>query len=233
MPNTAAMGMWVYDPVLSMLVFGVLFALRLFADQATTRRARPGEDDGERVLHKQDGSKRWSIGRFPDGEVGRVVGIVRAHQRRLLAPLTGRPCVYYEVIVEHVAVSGLRLCCIECDTVPFVLEDGSGRGIVEPRGAEVAAAFDHTEELGEYEPATPAQAAVLARNSRAGERVAGLQFREALIVEGERVTVVGTAQRRPDLQSAVEVDYRAAPPLGLRIVTTDAQQMSIASHYIS
>ena len=232
MPNTAAMGMWAYDPVISMLVFGVLFALRLFADQ-TTRRVRPGEDDGERVSQKQHGIKRWLVGRFPDGEAGRVVGTVRAHQRRLLAPLTGRPCVYYEVIVEQVTLSGLRLCFVECDTVPFVLEDGSGRGIVEPRGAEVAAAFDHTAEITEFEQATPEQAAMLARNGRAGERTATLQFREALIVEGERVTVVGTAFRRPDLQSSAEVDYRAAPPLGLRIVTTEAQPMSIASHYVS
>jgi E3 ubiquitin ligase len=225
------MGMWVYDPVISMLVFGVLFALRLFAGQSA-RRVRPGEDDGERVLQKQHGIKRWAIGRVPDGEVGRVAGTVRAHQRRLLAPLTGRPCVYYEVIVEQVAASGLRLCFVECETVPFVLEDGSGCGIVEPRGAEVAAAFDHTEELTEYDQPTPEQAAMLARNSRRGER-SSLRFREALIVEGERVTVVGTAFRRPDLQSPVEVDYRAAPPLGLRIVTTDTQPMSIASHYVS
>ena len=233
MPNTPAMGTWAHDPAYMAILFSAVITIRVVSHLLGSRRDAQGQDGADDASQKHDGVKRWPIGRLPHGAVGRVVGTVRTHERVLRAPLSGRPCVYYEVIVEAITTTGLRLCFTDCDAVPFALEDDSGRAIIDPWGSEVSAAFDHTEELSEYGVATPEQAALFTRHDRAGEHAGAMLFREALLVEGERVTVVGTAQRAPDLRSRVEVDYRAAPPLQLRIVTTDAVPLSIASHYVS
>ena len=47
------------------------------------------------------GIPRTKIADYPRGDVGRIVGTVSTDVPPLIAPLTGRPCAAYEVIVNE------------------------------------------------------------------------------------------------------------------------------------
>src|SRR5437868_9272130 len=99
MPNTAAMGTWAHDPVFTVVLVGVMIAIRVF--HLISRREAPGQDSG--AGNEGPGPRPWwgqqsSIGSLPDGAFGRIVGSVRVHERSLVSPLTRRPCVWYAVV---------------------------------------------------------------------------------------------------------------------------------------
>ena len=174
----------------------------------------------------------WPIAELPENQPGRLVGNVHELQPTLIAPLTGRACVYYVVLVEQAAFSGWQERITERGGVAFALEDASGSAVIDPARASVALAFDHRAEIRARDEATPAQEAVLARH---GSNVTGrdrLRFVEAILSVGERVTVVGTGVRRPDITTSAESGYRSAPATRLYVAASHAAPLSISSHRI-
>jgi len=178
------------------------------------------------VWQQQAGVRPCLIGELPDGEVGRIMGTVRAHARTLTAPLSGRACVYYMVLVEQAGAINMMLR----DGVALALEDTSGRAIIEPAAASVAVLLDHREQARSLHEATSSQDAVLARNGYDIRGAGELVFYEAVVEVGERVTVVGAGLREPTGVSSQETDFRTPPPLQLHIASSNAAQLSIASH---
>lgn len=188
---------------------------------------------------------RWSLATLPEDTFGRVTGAAHPFEgQQLTAPLTGRPCVYFIAIVEqrgardgnHVRWTRLAL---ERRSVRFVIEDGGHRAIVDPRRARVTLDFDHartTERLplALRSPAPPQDAggpAITTEDSRQGEFLARhhlvnrdwsklieLRYREAVIEVGERIAVLGSGIREPDLEARPDGDaYRAAGGTRLRM----------------
>lgn len=214
--------------IIALVTLGAVRLARAFSSGPPSRLLT----EAERVLHQQHGVRPWPIAELPEGQQGRLVGNVRELQRTLTAPLTGRACVYYVILVEESVSSGWRERITERHGVAFGLEDASGCAVIEPARASVALAFYHREEIRAPGEATPAQDTVLARH---GYNIAGggrLRFVEAVLSVGERVTVVGTGMRRPYLASPAELDYRSAMPTRLHVAASDAAPLSISSHRI-
>jgi hypothetical protein len=189
-------------------------------------RSRLHSPEADQVWDHQAGVTRCRVGELPDGEIGRMEGIVCERARTLRGPLSGRACVYYVVLVEEDGA----IRWTERDGVAFALEDGSGRAIIEPALARVALPLDHREQLRALREATPQQDALLARHGYNVTGAGELVFYEAVLVAGERVTVVGAGRREPVDRSSQDTDFRSPPPMQLRVADSNAARLSIASH---
>lgn len=107
------------------------------------------------------------IAQLPENTVGKVVGAAQPLGQTLVGPLTGRTCLYYVAIVEQHASTGRsshwKQIIKEEMGVPFQIIDGTGRALVDPRGADVALTFDGSSRSGTFHDADPVQEAFLAR----------------------------------------------------------------------
>jgi hypothetical protein len=177
-----------------------------------------------RIRRQLRGAPRVAIGELEEGRTGRLVGKVGEGQT-LQAPLTGRSCVFYEATVEQYRSNGKsgswREVAREVRGVPFALDDGTGRAIVDPSGARVAVDIDMTTRSGTFDDPTPVEEEFLSRH---GLRATGwvfnksLRYREGVIEIGETIAVMGQGVREPDPDAAGKaVGYRSGPPTRLRL----------------
>lgn len=177
-----------------------------------------------RIRRELRGAPRVDIADLREGRTGRVVGRV-GEGETLQAPFTGRSCVFYEATVEEYRSSGKtgswRQVVREAVGVPFVLDDGTGRAIVDPRGARVAVDLDMTTRSGTFDDATPVEEQFLSRH---GLRSTGwvfnksFRYREGVIEIGETIAVMGQGVREPDPDAVGKVGgYRSGPPTRLRL----------------
>jgi hypothetical protein len=180
-----------------------------------------------RLKRKLRAAKAFSIGELPEDTLGRVVGQARPLASTLQGPLTGRPCVYYIATVEEQRSNGRssywKTIITESQGVPFVLEDSTGRAIVDPNSAEVALDFDGKSSSGTFHDANEVQEAFLARyNKKSSGWVfnKSLRYREAMIEIGETVAVLGSGVREPDPNAPPEDAYRGAPRTQLRLTSS-------------
>lgn len=164
-------------------------------------------------------ARRVPIAEVREGEVVRVTGRVRGVSELLRAPLSGRPCVFFEVTVEEYRSSGksgrwVRILR-EQEAMDFLVEDGTGKALVRADGMRVLAQRDHEQSSGTFNDATPELEAFLARH---GEKSTGwifnrrLRYREGIFEPGETVTVLGEAhwEQDPDPETA-GTGYRDVP----------------------
>jgi len=126
-----------------------------------------------------------------------------AEKGELVAPFTGRPCVYYRYLVEEEVRSSRRrrrwrtLEKGSSEAWPFYLDDGTGRALVDPRGATLDLPRDYR---AVDPPLTGPAGAFLEER---GIRTRGfLGFRKRLrltewhIAPGEEIYVLGVARER-------------------------------------
>ena len=181
----------------------------------------------QRLKRQLRQAKPWSLSELPEDTHGRVIGQARALGEELAGPLTGRRCVYYIAIVEEQRSTGRssywRTIASETRGVPFMLEDGTGRAIVDPNGAQVALDFDGNSKSGTFNQADPVQEQFLAKHGQKSEGWVfnkTLRYREAMIEVGETIAVLGSGTREPDPNAAPEAAYRGAPPTRLRLTSS-------------
>jgi hypothetical protein len=181
----------------------------------------------QRLKRQLKAAKPWTLNELPEDTHGRVIGQARMLGEQLQGPLTGRPCVYYIAQVEEQRSTGRssywRTIASETRGVAFILEDGTGRAIIDPNGAEVALNFDGNSKSGTFNKADPVQEAFLARHGQKSEGWVfnkTLRYREAMIEIGETVAVLGSGTREPDPDAAPEAAYRGAPATRLRLTSS-------------
>ncbi len=181
----------------------------------------------QRMKRQLKQAKPWSLSELPEDTHGRVIGQARALGEELKGPLTGRRCVYYIALVEEQRSTGRssywRTIASETRGVPFMLEDGTGRAIVDPNGAQVALDFDGNSKSGTFNQADPVQEQFLAKHGQKSEGWVfnkTLRYREAMIEVGETIAVLGSGTREPDPNAAPEAAYRGAPPTRLRLTSS-------------
>jgi hypothetical protein len=177
-----------------------------------------------RIRRQLRAALRVDIAELREGRTGRVVGKV-GDGETLQAPFTQRSCVFYEATVEELRSSGKtgswRQVVREARGVPFVLDDGTGRAIIDPNGARVDVDIDMTTRSGTFDDATPVEEQFLTRH---GLRSTGwmfnksLRYREGVIEIGETIAVMGQGVRVPDPDAVGKVGgYRSGPPTRLRL----------------
>ena len=168
--------------------------------------------EDRRIRKRLRVARPYSIATLPESTIGRVVGAARPFEQRVLeAPLSGRICVYYVIeLFELRPASPLRLLATEQEGIPFVLEDETGRAMIDPAHARCSCAFDHESESKAAFDADPRQRDLLERHSlvrRDWFGTQGIRYREAAITIDERIAVLGAGVREPD---------PSAPPQGER-----------------
>lgn len=179
---------------------------------AVARRVRAPDPS---PLRKLGAVKSRLIREALDGEPVKVFGVARAAKEPLVAPLSGRECVAWEVKVEEGGIRDRVTTLIRAkDVCDFVLEDDSGRALVKPLTSELAIDRDQTYSLGS--DASPRLEAFLEEH-RVDKSVLGftrnLTFREGVLAVGEEVAVLGMGrwEADPDPRPDDAGDYRKAP----------------------
>lgn len=164
--------------------------------------------------------RQWPIREVAENVEARLVGRVDPLGEPLLSPLGGQPCVYYAVqVVRYRGLSGSNFeidypYVAEQRSVPFVLDDRTGRAIVDATHVRARIGHDIEHYTDGDPPPTANEVAFLARH---GKRPRGwlfakkLKFYESVIGIGERVAAVGITTREPDPDAPPAADYRGMP----------------------
>ena len=173
------------------------------------------------------GAKRYSLGELPEQTRGRVVGSAQSIEQTLEAPLTGRACLYYVVTVEQHHSRGRssywRTIIREEQGVTFMLADGTGKAIVDPRSAKVALDVDGRGDSGTFDNPSEREQAFLTKHGTTGEGWVfnkRLRYREAVIEIGETVAILGAGIREPDPTAPPAEAYRGEQPTRLRMTSS-------------
>ena len=187
-----------------------------FANGATFRRWRS--------MRRLRSAEIVPIAALPENTAGRLVGTVTELEEVLIAPLSGRKCVYYEVKVIRENKSKTILIH-ERRAVRFALVDGSARAFVDPRYAELALDLDQQTSSGFLDDPTPREAALLQRHDQTSQGWLfnkGIIYQESIIEIGETVAVYGAGVREPDpaVTPIATDDYRGALPTRLLVSGT-------------
>jgi hypothetical protein len=175
------------------------------------------------------------INELADDELGKVVGRARRIDDGLVGPLTGRPCVYFIAVVEERRSTGKssywKQIIRESRGVPFMLEDDSGRALVDATAARIMLDFDGRSSSGSFDDPSETERAFLSRH---GEKGQGwifnrtLRYREAVIADGETIAVLGAGTREPDPDAMPSDAYRAELPTRLRLTSSKKYPLVIS-----
>ena len=159
-----------------------------------------------------------SLGDVMEGASVRVTGTVVAASDELKeAPLSGRPCVLYDVEVDQRRNQGRNSAWVpvirEKDFVAsFWLEDDSGRALVQFDWPEVVLTRDANFRSGILKEPKPRLREYLSSHGESAQGIVfnkDLRYREGALEPGEQVTVLGVAHLEPDPDPAATADgYR-------------------------
>lgn len=150
---------------------------------------------------------------------GRAVGVVKAWHDTLVAPSSGRRCVFYRYGRQDRIRTRYGAYWTDPDWLPgevgsvaFMLEDDSAAAIVDLRDAELA-----------MEKVLPIDAgSARALSARHGidhlVRRDAVRLVEQIVVVGQRLEIVGVATEEADPEAAAHGSQRGAVPTRLRIV---------------
>ncbi len=201
------------DPILFPL-FMLVVVLLVFA--AVNHFSRD-----ERLKRQLRAAESVPIGQVNRDSVVKISGQVKQLDRLLEAPLTGRSCVFYRVLVEERIQSGKnsrwRTLIDEYEATDFLVTDATAVARINVAGADPVLVLDAHFTSGTWNDAEPALERYLARF---GEKSTGLlgfnrkiRYREAVLEPGEGVAVLGAATMELDPDSAGHAGggYRARP----------------------
>lgn len=170
-----------------------------------------------RLLRWMRRQPRRAIADAVDGAVVRLVGQVTVSGTPLQAPLTGRPCAAWRIVIEEYRSNGKTGSWHQVgeahDGVEFVIDDGTGRAWIEPRAARVEMVFDQTTRSGTLDDPTAIEEGLLLRLGISGRGWLfnkSLRYREGALEPGETIAVVGQVHREPD-PAGGGGGYRTAP----------------------
>jgi len=196
---------------------------------------------GRRLKRKLAGTPRTPIG-HGQGGFTKIVGQAGHCWPPLVAPISGRPCIAYEVVVEELEVEMLnpakrKMVPIihEIQGQPFMLYDETGRAFIgydDQTGVLIKR--DVEMKSGTMRDATPAMEALLNRYGHTSTRIFGLnkgiRYFEGVIEAGEWVTVIGVGAREPDQDPNVVAAAAAAgypPPTWLAMRAAPGVELCI------
>lgn len=172
----------------------------------------------QRTKRRMKAIPRRAIGEVIDGEVARVVGRVRV-DAPLAAPLTGRPCAFWRVVVEEKRKRGKSSYWMtlvdEHEGTDFFLLDDTGQAKVEVRWVEAVLEGDGRGGSGFLNDPTPELESFLASRGHATQGWLfnkTIRFREGIAEPDELVAVVGAGrwERDPEASASAGEGYRDA-----------------------
>lgn len=163
-------------------------------------RYRMGGAAMKRAVKK---TKRVSIQSFTNGQHAKVVGRVMPVDVPLIAPLSGKECVFYHLIIETIptesakgdANHGLMTPVNEKKSCPFFITDDTGEAKINPDGAEVFLQKDTKKKMDMFNEPDEQISRVLQQYGLAeqnSEAVNNLyRIKEGVLEIGEAVAITG------------------------------------------
>lgn len=155
-----------------------------------------------------------------EGTLVKISGRVKYAGEPMEAPLSGRTCAVWEVVVEEHRSSGRsshwRSIISDYEAQHFIIEDESGKALVKPVVPQLALEQDARYRSGTFMDAPPELERFLASRGHASTGVFGfnksMRYREGVLEEGERVAVYGVCRWELDPDpSTGGVGYRDTP----------------------
>lgn len=183
----------------------------------------------ERVRRKLRTQPATRIAEMTDDMRGKVVGTARAVGELLEAPLSKRPCIAYAVtVLEHSRHSGGKIHETRCAS--FVLEDGSGRALVDATDAHIAITGGGNVQSGSLDDPSMAAELFLQRHGRHAYdgAITRRLYREAVVFDGDRIAVLGAGTREPDPDAQPTAEYRGDQPTRLRLTSSPKHPLVIS-----
>ena len=204
--------------VIALVAFGGFAFLRYyFSKDARTRRALAAKE-------------RVPIAEVPEGGTVKIAGRISCIGTPLEAPLSGRECACWEVVVQERVKRGKsshwREIIREQGTQAFIVEDDTARALGEADGfPQMALEQDGHFSSGTFNDATPELERFL---NEYGHQSTGLfgfnrtfRYREGVLEEGEEVAVFGKARWEADPDGITRGGYRDSPR---RVVLSDPDE---------
>ncbi len=170
-----------------LLVIGIIvFASNYFNKKAIVRRK----------LKKAPARK---ISNFADGEIAKIVGKVELISKPLIAPLSGRQCAYYYVLIEQYESTGKSShwkTIIEEEVAgTFGMRDGNYCAQIESKDVKTYIIQDRKYSSGFMNDASEVLVRYLKKYGKESENILGfnktLRYKEGILEEGELITVLG------------------------------------------
>jgi hypothetical protein len=174
--------------------------------------------------------RRKKIAEVRDASVCKIVGRIQPLDAPLTAPLTGRPCVYFAVLVqEWVADSWWsrsqgtwKELIHEEKSCDFLVSDGSGAARV--RLAELPRLYLRDVTFASpVEVSHPRLETFLMQHYEASAPQRDLHYRETVLCPDEEIAVVGRPSFEADPGSG-SASYREAP---MRAVFADSEEVTL------
>ncbi|MEM9072523.1 MAG: hypothetical protein AAGE52_28710 [Myxococcota bacterium] len=139
----------------------------------------------------------------PEGEVVRITGTLGFEgDAPLIAPISGRPCAAWHVIVWRQEGKSMRVLVDESESADFLLCDGDDVAFVDGTSLEMVLVKDTEQQTSTFLSAPTAELSAFL--TERGHDTQGVIFRhsfrviEGVLEEGERVVVVGVGVWEPD-----------------------------------
>jgi hypothetical protein len=164
------------------------------------------------------------IGEIEDGARVRVTGIVAAHRETTTAPISGRPCIGYRLVVDQTTNAGPEPVLVREQCDPFWISDGSGRALVEGPTMFGVEPDEPWSNLPRSHHRMLEEADVSLRGSF--DTFREFQYTEAILAPGDRVTVLGRAH--VSIDPAGESHGHRSPPMLRRLVGETREGVMIA-----
>jgi hypothetical protein len=194
------------EPLFTLVILAASAVAAIHDRLTSSRRASAPRN----VLRKQPFAR---IRDMVAGQPTKIRGAVRSAGATLRAPLSGRECVYYHVVVEErVPAKGTNWKAIVAagDAVDFLVEDATGRARV--RGAEITLLREVEANYISYSHQAKPELEALLRKHGQTAHDRHLRWRERVLELGKEVVVLGTAGWETDPESAAaRTIYRDAP----------------------
>jgi hypothetical protein len=144
------------------------------------------------------------------GEVVRISGTIFPAGKTLVAPLSGRKCVYYHILVEKHVQRGKHSHWIDLieeeKAGDVVIKDGDNYAIIKTEAVKSHIIPDQKYASGLFKDAGKELEAYLQQHGEDSTGFLGfnntLRFKEGILEEGEQITVAGTAtwKRRDEIR---------------------------------
>jgi len=168
----------------------------------------------------------FGIGSFPSGSVGRIVGRLSLEGEPLQAPLSGLPCAAYEVVVTELNSTPNDILHEE-RSLPFVLEDSTGRARVDPTHAHLLLlGASYSSSSDERQPCELALLDMYGIDAKGWFFQRNLRFEERLLAPGKEVVVVGRGVRVEDTERPSETILVMEHPGGTPLRISDRPELA-------
>jgi len=188
-------------------VAGYFFIINYFSNKAIVIR----------ILQKQ---AKTAISSLQENKLAKVIGKAKPISEDLFAPLSGRKCVLYSVIVEQKTSgnnSHWREIIREENVHDFLLESYSGKAIIKMKNYKSYFVADAVYKSGHFKDPTMKLENYLYLHGKKSQDTFGfnkkLRYKEAIVEVDEKIAVMGTVKYENINQYGLSDIYSKIPIL--------------------